>query len=102
MIVEEKYGLNKAARLAAKRQTAAKAKEKVVLKLDPDFPFDPIPFDFSFFRAEPSEADLIVNRRPLRNLSDVVRLVRLIPDTPTRLGRETGRNECDEGQRRCQ
>jgi hypothetical protein len=41
------FGLNKLARLQAKRKQAAKNKEP--LPLNPDFPYEPVGFDAAFF-----------------------------------------------------
>ena len=44
------FGLNKLARLQAKRKQAAKNKEP--LPLNPDFPYEPAGFDAAFFGIE--------------------------------------------------
>lgn len=49
------YGLNKAARLKAKREE--KAKEDEAPPLEPDFPYDVLPFDPLFFRVDESAGE---------------------------------------------
>jgi len=50
-------GLNKAARLAAERSERELAKREVVVRLEPDFPYEPVGFDPLFFEVESSEAE---------------------------------------------
>lgn len=51
------FGLNKEARLVALRKEREVAKRAAVLRLDPEFPFDPVGFDPVFFGVESSEAN---------------------------------------------
>ena len=54
---EQKYGLNKIARLAAERK--ASGQDLSALRLQPDFPYNTQPFDPGFFDlfAAPAPAD---------------------------------------------
>lgn len=53
--IDERYGANKSARLAAKREAAAAEKRKLeVQPLDTPFPYEPVGFDQEFFGAESS------------------------------------------------
>ena len=56
--IDQRYGLNKLARLQAKRDAAEAAKQKLAVQpLDTPFPYEPVAFDPLFFGVESSLKD---------------------------------------------